>query len=324
MILIVADMGKKLKISSTAYRVLLLLQKLNEKKLSIDELNYIFSEDPDIARFFSKDVILKYISTLRMAGYKIEKPAASDNYRYVLNKAPIQIEFSEEEIKALALLRNYAYGLQQNKYVKNYCSFIEKLKRYISNDQVTKLKEQFKLKQNDEIINKFKKYSDLIKKIEQYISENQRVEIKYNSLEENAEKLVVTKLQRIKYEKNSVNIIYYDLIAGQTGSVNIEDIINIKQLPSISGKGQILCPVIFKLKGRLAKIYRPYEREKLGELDLKTNEITVTAYSEDVDALLQRLLKYGENCELLYPRQFRNKMMNLIKNTLENYQVTEA
>lgn len=314
-------MERKLKISSTAYRVLLLLQKLNEQKLSSDDLNRIFSEDPEVARYFSKDVILKYISTLRMAGYDIAKPSSSNNYCYVLNEAPIKINFSGEEIKTLARLKNYAYALHQNRFIKNYSSFIEKLKRYMHIEHLKNLNNLLSSSNEyeDKIINKFEKYADLIKKIEQYIQENQRVEIKYFSQEENQEKLVITKLLKIRYEASDVSIIYYDLISGQNNSVKIRNLINIKQLPSISGERQVLCPVIFKLKGKLAKVYRPYEKEKVSEPEAKTGIITVTAYSEDPESLLQRLLKYGENCEVLYPRQIRNKMINLIKTSLDNY-----
>jgi len=315
-------MEKKLKISSTAYRVLLLLQKLNEKGQNVDELNNIFLKDPDVARFFSKDVILKYISTLRTAGYSISKPVASKNYCYKLNKAPAQINFSNEEIKTLAILGIYAQGLQQNKFVKHYFSFIEKLKRYMSEEQVQKLNEQFAFtqKKSSRILNSFAEYSELIKKIEQYISENQKVEIKYLPHGEKQENLSITKLQKIKYEAKSVSVIYYDLVSNQMNSVKISELRNLKQLPSISEDKQTLCPVIFKLKGRLAKVYRPYEGEKVSELDKNIAEITVTAYSDDIDALLTRLLKYGEHCEILYPRQVRSKMIKLITTALRNYQ----
>jgi len=316
-----SNMSRKLKISSTAYRVLLLLQKLNEKKLSTDRLNRIFSEDPYVARFFSKDVILKYISTLRMAGFSITKPSASNDYCYVLNKAPVQIDFSEEEIKTLRMLKSFAQSFQQKKFLTNYYSFVEKLKRYMNEEQIKKLNEEFakKTENQEKIKDKFKDYGDLIKKIEQYIVENQRVEIKYRTKQDEQEKIAVTKLQKIKYHADSVKLLYYDLVSGQMNTIKINDITNIKQLPSISGEKQLLNPVIFKIKGRLAKAYRPYEKEKLTDPDLKTGEITVTSYTDDMEVLLRRLLKYGENCEVLYPKQVRNKMINFISRTLENY-----
>lgn len=315
-------MDKKLKISSTAYRVLLLLQKLNQTSLCIDELNKIFSETPEIERLFSKEVILKYISTLRMAGCDIEKPSSRNGNCYVLNKALIKINFSEEEIEILAMLKTYAEGLQQEKFLKNYSSFIEKLKKYLEEKQVKKLEENFSNFSNFEILNKFKDYERLIKKLEKFITDNQRVEIKYIKADNGQQEIVITKLKKIQYSADFVSIIYYDLISGQSGSIKISEITDIKQLPSRSGEGLSHNPVIFKLKGRLAKSYRLYEKEKISETNEKTGELTITAYPEDIDSLLLRLLKYGENCELLYPRQLRNKMIKLINSTLENYKTS--
>ncbi|HSA07692.1 MAG TPA: WYL domain-containing protein [Candidatus Gastranaerophilales bacterium] len=314
-------MEKRLKISSTAYRVLLLLQKLNEKNKNADELNELFLDDPDVERIFSKDVILKYISTLRLAGYDISRPSASNNYCYELNKAPVLIDFSDEEIRTLVLLKSYAEGFQQNKHIKNYYSFLEKIKRYMCKKQIEKLNEQITIqeKKDEQILNKFKNQSDLIKKIEQYLNENQNVEIKYKLPEEEKEKLIIVKLLKLKYKINEVAIIYCDLISNQMNCLKIDYISYIKQLPSISGEKQVLCSVIFKLKGKLAKTYRPYEGEKITVPSLKSHELTVTAYCDDIETLLKRLLKYGENCEVLYPKQIRNNMINTINNALKNY-----
>jgi len=66
------NMKKQTKISSTAYRVLRLMILLNNKLYSIDELNNIFSADPNIARLFSKEVMLKYINTIRLGSIQLE------------------------------------------------------------------------------------------------------------------------------------------------------------------------------------------------------------------------------------------------------------
>jgi hypothetical protein len=67
-------MKTKIKIISTAYRVLYLLLLLNEKNMSLQEILSIFSEDECIEKDFSQEVIFKYISTLRQCGYDIARP----------------------------------------------------------------------------------------------------------------------------------------------------------------------------------------------------------------------------------------------------------
>ncbi len=313
-------MKRRVKIASSAYRVLLLLKKLNEGDYSIDELNNFFYEDVHVKRYFSRDVILKYLNTLRDAGYDISKPSASGNHSYKLNNSRVNIDFSDEEIKILGLLRKYTKSLHQKRLFDNYISFIEKLKRFMSQARLKKLEKYFESREaeSDDCFSKFDKYSGLIKKTEQYIDEKQRVEIKYKPSPKEDEKIALAELQNIKYEQEDVRIVFYNLLSGRIDSLKASQVIDIKQLPIVSKLNQLHSPVIFKVKDKLARVYRPYEKEKLAGPDDK-GHITVTTYPEDMEALLKRLLRYGASCEVVYPRQVRDKMAFLVKETLENY-----
>ncbi len=313
-------MKSKLKISASAYRVLLLLKTLNEKDCGIDELNDIFWNDPYIKRYFSRDVILKYINTLKLAGFIISKPSMSGTPRYKLNNSRTVIEFSEENLKTMALLGRYAESLHQERFTENYKSFLSKLKRFMPEKQIHKLQGfcDFYEKERQECFSKFDVHSDLIKKIEKFIEEKQRVEIKYK-LPEQEDMKAVTELQGIKYEQNDANLVCYNLVSNQTNTIKICHIIDIRQLPVISKNSQILCPILFKVKDKLAKVYRPYEREKVAEPD-ENGHIVVTSYPDDMEGHLKRLLRYGESCEVIYPKMAKDKMKELIKETLANYQ----
>lgn len=314
-------MAKKLKTSSTAYRVLLLLYKLNEKPRSVNELNDIFFCDPEVGRYFSNDVILKYINTLKEAGYEIEKKAIGDKSHFVLKKAPVLMHLEQEDINTFALLMCYSKTLCQERFIINNSTFIDKICRYLSQEQVNTLKKTYEVQKerHKELINKYEKYSELIKRVEQCIVEKQRVEIRYKHPEYEQERFYVARFHKIKYEDAEVKLLYCDLISGQMNSVKLDYITNIKPLPTIPGERQVASPVVFKVKGRLAKTYRPYEGEVVGEYDKITGETTVTAYADDVDTLLMRLLKYGENCEVTYPSMMREKAANLIRLTLNTY-----
>jgi len=312
-------MKTKLKISASAYRVLLLLKKLNEKDYSIDELNEIFWKDPCIKRYFSRDVILKYINTLKLAGFKISRPAESGNSCYRLNNSRMVIDFSEEELKTLAILKRYAKSLHQKKFTENYRTFLFRLQRFMSEKSNHKLQGycDFYDKEEQECYTRFDKHSELIKKIETFIEERQRVEVKYK-LPEEEEKRASTELQGIKYEHNDVSLVCYNLVSNQTNTIKIKHILDIRQLPVVSKNSQILCPVLFKVKDKLAKVYRPYEKEKIAEPD-EHGHITVTSYPDDLEGHLKRLLRYGVCCEVIYPKMAREKMKELINGALANY-----
>jgi predicted DNA-binding transcriptional regulator YafY len=312
---------KKFKVSSTAYRVLLLLLHLNSGKFTSENFNDVFMEDSYVSRYFSRDVILKYIITLRTAGYKITKPSPSNNYTYELEKSPILIELTDSQIKSIASMYWHAQCLHQSKIIDNYQTFLKKIQKFIPEKQVNLLVKELQKQEHVSIPKLYKDETsgELIKKIEGFMSENQRVSLKYKSPLDIDENHLILELKNIKYDNNEVYISGYSPITEQTQSVKLSQITEIKQLPIKSQYNHILSPVIFKLKGQLAKVYRPYENEKVSSESEKLNTLTVTSYSDDKDLLLKRLLKYGDSCEILYPKYFQKQMINTIETALQNY-----
>jgi predicted DNA-binding transcriptional regulator YafY len=316
-------MKEKFKISSTAYRVLLLMKLLNKSDYSAEELNKVFTDDPYIARSFSKEVILKYISTLRSAGYKISKPIPANKYSYRLIKSPLTINLTSDDIKTLAYMENHVHGLYQDKLEKNYFKLIEKISSYMSDSQLAylgQIRNELKGKIKD-FSSKYAQYAPLIKKIEKYCLEDQRVTIKYKFHPDDEEKQMVIEPKGLKYTPNGVYISGYNSITGEKQLLHLNTIQEIKQLPNKSRYNSILSPVIYKLKGRLAKGYRLYEGEKVACDIQDDGTLTIAAYVEDRNLLLQRLLKYGDFCEVIYPKSVRESMISIINNALKNYDI---
>ena len=135
--------NEKNKISLAAYRVLLILKLLNEDKRSIDEINEIFLKDPLIKNKNSKEVIIKYITTLRFAGFNITKPDFSNDYCYSMPKPINLLEFDLNCIKSLPqILKCMSYIHQPNLY-KNLETLIVRLKRFLTDENLCLLKLNF-------------------------------------------------------------------------------------------------------------------------------------------------------------------------------------
>jgi len=311
-------MKKILKMSSSAYRVLLLIKALNENEYTLDGLNNFFYNEPDIIRTFSKEVMFKYLNTLRAAGYKIEKP---NPFTYKLLKAPVFLNLSEEELKSLVILENFVEGLYLKRLKKDFDSFMKKITRYLSDDHIAFLNNyRIEYKANpDYNISKYSKYSDLIKQFEQYCIEDQKIAIKYKQPFDIKEKDIIFEPKSIKFNTVHVYIFGYNPLIGEKQFINLDYILEVEQLPVKSQSNYSLSPVTFKLKGRLSKRYRLYENEKIVETDEKNGSITVSAYVEDKNLLIQRLLKYGDLCELIYPKDLRDKMIEILDDALQNY-----
>lgn len=314
-------MKRNMKISSTAYRVMLLLKLLNENNFSIEALNMALSQDPNISRTFSTEVILKYLSTLRYAGYKISKPNIANNYTYKLIKAPLHMQLSEEEMNALVAIDSFVSNMHQKVLQDAQHKIMENISRYLNDEQINQLHQLKKsTKFNYATNSKFSKYASLMSKFEQYCIDDQKIVIKYkNPIEEN-EIQITLEPKYLDYVGGDIYICGYNPIIGERKLINLDYIIDIKQLPVRSSNNYILSPVIFKLKDRLAKVYELHENEKITETDTETYSITITTYVDCKNMLMQRLLKYGDLCEVLYPKAFREKIANELSTAIRNYE----
>jgi|GEM_PF-1413670 len=314
---------KNKKISSTAYRVLLLLKLLNEKNLGIEELNKILSQDSNISRTFSNEVILKYISTLRLAGYQITKPCAANQYTYKLIKAPVRIKLSKDELNSLVLVDVFVSNMHQKILLDAQYKFFDNIFRYMNDDDIAKFNQLKKtFKSNSGLNTKFQKFAPLMTKFEQYCIDEQKIIVKYKYPIEN-ELQVTLEPKYIEYINADFYICGYDPISGEKQLIKIDYIDEIKQLPVKSSSNCILSPVIFKLKGRLAKSYELNENEKISDIDSEADTITITTYADCKNMLMQRLLKYGDLCEVLYPKAYREKIANELYKMLSNYEIEQ-
>ena len=133
-----------------------------------------------------------------------------------------------------------------------------------------------------------------------------------------AEISIIAEPNEIKYKKNKVYFSIYNPLSAQIQDIDLNDIIEIKQLPLKLNPTNMLSTTTFCLKGALAKSYTLHEGERL--LQIKTDGSTVILnQKEDKTLLLKRLMRYSANCELIAPKSLREKMIKMIEETLAHY-----
>lgn len=309
--------------NATAGRVLVFLSLLNERSFTAEEIMNLLADIPDYENIGSRELLQKYIATLRTAGFIISKPSLSNNYLYKLQKSPYCMNWDSDMLIALSELEGYVNSLFQKNLKVKFAQFAEKLYKHMDpNTGAAFMSLREKVLSNSEFNRtKYVQYATMIEKIEKYLADGNRIEIDYripNSVE--TEK-VCFEPKSIKYRGNSVYVCGYNPCSKEVQSLNFKYIVDVKQLPLMSKYESVVSPVVFKLKGKLAKGYTPYSDEKVAETRMSPSEITVISYSEEREFLFQRLLKYGENCEILYPLAERDKVREKINLALANYAV---
>lgn len=303
------------KTGDACIRVLETLKVLYKDNASIqDIINHFEKIDPK-NRTYTNEVILKYINTLKVFGFRFIK--AKD--KYVLLNFPNQFNFDNEELKALYLIENSAKLLPEERLKEEINKFLHELEKRFSDN--TRLLSHKMTKPDFRFKFDYGKYLNQIKEYEKYCSDRQRIKIIYKN-KYGIQTSVMVEPNDIKYIENDVFLSVYNPISAQIQDINFNSIIKIEQLPLRSNPKSMFSSVTFQLKDNLAKSYKLKEGEKLLQINSDGSTVILNQ-QEDQTLLLKRLMRYGENCEVISPKSLREEMRQLIKETLKNYSMSE-
>lgn len=305
-------MPRAKKTSDTSIRVLETLKILCQEKASIQDIIHHFEKIYPDNKAYTNEVILKYINTLKVSGLRFKK----EKGKYILLNSPLQFDFSEQDLKTISLIEKAAKFFPEKAVQEGIHGFLQDLeKRFSDNSKIV----AHNLKKPS-LVNldlNYEKYSEQIKKYEKYCNERQRLKITYKQ-NNKKETSIMAEPNEIKYIGNNIYLSVYNPFSAQIQDINFNSILKTEQLPLKSNPVNMVSSVIFELKGRLAKAYRMHESEKL--LQIKDDEnIVILNQKEDRTLLLKRLIRYGENCEVISPKNLREEMQQMITNTLANY-----
>lgn len=305
-------MKKVKKIGDTSVRVLETLKFLSQRSSTIQDVLKFFEKADSDNRIYTNEVILKYINTLKVFGFRFIK----EKDKYVLLNLPIQINLNEDELKALLLIESALSKFPEEEVKKDVEVFLQDLEKRFS-DNTRLISASIKKPYINNLKFDYSKYENQIHLYEKYCNDRQRIKITYKK-KNKAETSIIAEPNEIKYMANSVYFNLYNPATAQIQNINLDLITKVEQLPLKSNPVNMITSVTFELKDRLAKAYNLHDGEKL--LQLKPNgNIIIMNQKEDHALLIQRLMRYGENCEIIAPKTLREEMKQLIKTTLALY-----
>lgn len=306
-------MTKYQKTCDTSIRVLETLKLLSNNVASIQDIIRHFEKNDPNNRIYTNEVILKYINTLKVFGFRFAK----EKDKYVLLNTMNQFNFNEKDLKALCLIEKFAQSLPEEKIKSELNQYMQELEKRF--DDNTKLlahsinRPDFTPFEND-----YSKYSAQIKTYEKYCHDQQRLKITYKN--QNGQEIsMMVEPNEIKYIGNEVFLSVYNPSTAEISDIKINSIVDITQLPLKSNPTNIYASVTFRLKDRLARAYKLHDGEELLRLESDGSTIILNK-KEDRTLLLKRLMRYGEYCEVISPKNLREEIKQMIKATLSNYQ----
>ncbi len=299
----------KEKYNESCIKIFTLYKLLYEDRAYYDDVMKIFTEDENDKEHVTLN---KYLNTLKVFGIKVKKV----NNKFILLNNSFGQNFNIDDVKSVNIFEKFAEVLPNGKTKKNLEAFLNMiLARF--DDKTNELYTTINSTSNSDFSFYYSDLRAQIERCEQICQDNLNIEIKY--LDKGKIYKTYAKPKQMIYDNKNAYLQIYKLQDNQLENILLQNILSIEQSASISTSKEISPTVTFKIKGRLAKAYNLKESEYVRETLDDGSKIIVNK-NEPTDQILRRLIRYNTECVILAPVYLKNKMMDMINDTLRNYE----
>lgn len=299
----------KEKYNESCIRIFTLYKLLYEDKAYYKDVMKIFTEDENDKEHVTLN---KYLNTLKVFGIKVKK----ENHKFVMLNNSFGLNFDVDDVKSVNIFEHAAQFLPNGKTKNNMEAFIQMMfSRF--DDKTNELYTTINSTTNSDFSFYFSDLREQIEKCESMCQGDLNIEIKY--LHKGQTYKNYAKAKQVIYDNKNAYLQIYKLDDSQLLNVLIPNILYLEQSSGKVNPMEIVPTVTYKISGRLAKAYTLKETEYVSETCEDGSKIIVNK-NEPTDQILQRLIRYRNECVILTPNTLKNKMIDMINDTLKHYE----
>lgn len=306
----IQDKSTKKTISLTTYRALFIAKLLHQRPLSFDEITNMLSTDKFLSKSCHKDTISNSINSLREAGFNIEKPKPSNNFKFCLISQPFKINISQKQVEILNLIRNSLYYQNNYKIIFDLNKIYDKIKCLSNNENLIEYLESSNHLRNID--------KDILEKLSILCNQKANAKIVYNSPVNKKESFSV-KTEKIVFENNRLYLWCYTYKYNSLAYLRIDKISFVDKDTEISQSDISINNYIeYELTGNAAKKFIPREDETIIEKNSK--KIVVRANVINKFNFHQRIMAYSEECKILSPQSAKELFIEHLNKIIGVYE----
>lgn len=297
------------QISLTGLRAIVILGLLMVAPRTFDEIRNTLLQLKIIEESTSTDILRIDLNTLKKMGCKISRASAKTNYKYILEEHPFSIVLNETDIKVLKKVYKKIKETATLDLLFEFDKFFKKLSKNVFDQES---------KEGLLGISVLKNYN--IDEVNNYIEdckEHKILHLKYKttSISEETEKIIIA--QKLVFNNDKIYLYGHDT------KINASTVLNIKRIKKvisrIFNKENIeakLLKIKFSLKG--------FDYDLLGENErvIDKTDIGLIVEGEYYNKFLatQRILSFGAKCTVLESLEFRNYIIEKLKEMRKVYE----
>ena len=296
------------QISLTGTRALVLIGLLILAPQSFDEIKSKFIEMGLFDEKSSVDILRIDIGTIKSMGCEISRPCQSNGFKYVLQKHPFSLTLSSDDVKLFKRAYNKLKNTLTLEIIFEYDNLFKKIAEHIYDE---------KIKEEILGISVLKHYD--IQSLKEIFSdcETQKIlELVYRNQETKKEGVKKIKAQRLVFQNDKIYLYGYD-IEKEYSTILLYK--RIKKIISKTDDKTIIKPKNFLIKYKLKNIVQEIlsKDEKIIQQDNNTIIVEGTFYNDFLAT--QKILSYGLKCTVLEPIEFKNSIIEKLKEMKEVY-----
>ncbi len=296
------------QISLTGVRSILLLWMLIDGPKTLEEIREEFINLKIMEPEHSNDILRIDLNTLRTMGCDITHATSKTNFRYVIKKHPFALNITRDEIALLRKVYKKVKDTSNILLLFKYDNLFKKLAAHVTDSEIKEELYGLSVLKNFEL--------GTITELLEDCKENNILKLIYNTpgAKEDSRKEIAA--QKLVFQNDKIYLWGYDLNKKEAVTLNI------KRIKSILSR--IQNSEIFKLKGTYVKFFL----ENFGVNNLEENEkiletrkdgfVVEGNYYNDFIAM-QRILSFGSACTVLEPEEFREKIIQKLKDMRKCY-----
>lgn len=295
--------------SLTGYRTLVILNALMESPKSNEEINECLFNDQYIQEKFSNDTLRLYINSLRKVGCEIIGANKSNNKKYELISHPFTYEIPKSQFKAVLKLYKSIYDKIDIKDVLAIENFFEKIISMTNNNNQ---KEDFKRVSVLRGINK-----GILNDLLIHCKNKNQIVFIYNS-PRSGEKQIEIVADKLSFKSGKLYLYGDNLTHKQYSYFLADRILEICNIKLIKNKENFKpVKVIYEICNNIQD-YIPAPFEKV--LEQSDTKLVIEADSENEFSLMQRILYMADECKVIEPQEFKDKLLTKLRKMEESYE----
>lgn len=295
-------------VSLTGLRGLVVLGLLIEAPRTLKEIREILIGLNILEPRHSDDILRIDINTLKASGCEITKANARTNFKYILLKRPFSLKISEAEIHLIKRAYQKIKDSCNIELILKYDGLFRKLAEYVDDLEIKEALCGLSVLKTFDI--------EFIKELMEDCRQNRTLRLSYRTPQARDETQKEISLNRIVFRNDKIYLYAYDLRRKKPVVLNIQRIGSI--LAKFTGGSKV--EIEYTTVKFFLKSFGVTGKEE-NEVILETRDdgyIIEGKYYNDFLAT-QRILSFGANCTVLEPQEFREKIIQKLKNMRKVY-----